>query len=281
MEPTKTNTPTRRRTFGEVTEDDDQQTPKHHQQKHITYYLNKKTTPIMSICEEDKTNKILKIVERLEAKLEAREEALDRLNNTVEEVLGELFSLRKENEKMAKEIDGLKKINEELKIETMNQRKQIEVNHKENNDLEQYTRRQNVKIYGLPENGQETATETEQHVTELIRTKLNIDITERDIDIAHRLGKKIHNHTRGVIVRLISRKMKDRIIKEKKKLKGTGISIMEDLTKSNYHLYKKALESQKVSQIWTRNGQIFCKDGDDNIRKINNETDLQKLPNRK
>ena len=62
------------------------------------------------------------------------------------------------------------------------------------NDLEQYTRRQNLGIQGIPMSDNENNAETESKVLTVLK-KIDENISHDDIDIAHRLGKSKTNKT--------------------------------------------------------------------------------------
>lgn len=131
------------------------------------------------------------------------------------------------------------------------------------NDLEQYSRSNNLRIINLPEdNGErfETATETTEKVVKFLNEKMNTDIQMKDIDIAHRLGKKTPNKPRAVIVKFLSRRHKFESMKDRKqKLNGTGIYISEDLTRMNQMVFSAARRNTEVESCWTRNGRIVVK----------------------
>jgi len=74
-----------------------------------------------------------------------------------------------------------------------------------------------------------------------IAAKLDIPIdATHDLQRVHRLGKKPETtkaNPRGIIARFVSYNKRQEFIKSRKKLKGTKISICEDLTPTRYKLY--------------------------------------------
>jgi len=66
-------------------------------------------------------------------------------------------------------------------------------------DLEQYSRKNNVRIVGLPESTTEYEN-TPAKVVAFIYDTMKLDITNYDIENAHRLGRNMHDPTRVVIV---------------------------------------------------------------------------------
>ena len=85
------------------------------------------------------------------------------------------------------------------------------------NDLEQYGRRQNLEIQGIPMSDNENDAETENKVLTVLK-KIVENISHDDIDIAHRLGKSKTNKTPNIIVRFVFRRTRSNIYKEKKEI---------------------------------------------------------------
>ena len=98
----------------------------------------------------------------------------------------------------------------------------------------------------------ENNSETESKVLTVLK-KIDENISHEDIDIAHRLGKSKTNKIPNIIVRFVSRRTRNNIYKERRKLKSnaSGIStservfINENLTKRNKHLFSLANDDRK------------------------------------
>ena len=132
--------------------------------------------------------------------------------------------------------------------------------------LENYNRRENIRIVGLPEsvsdeNGKfrgESCEETMQNVVEL--TKLTgAEVTKNDISIAHRLpGPK--GRPRPVIVRFSRRMARLDILRKKKNLrdndKTKSISVFEDLTQPRVQFFNLMKQDTRIASVWTREGTI-------------------------
>lgn len=146
--------------------------------------------------------------------------------------------------------------------------------------LEQYTRRENVRISGLPEAADES---TES----LIRTVISlgesvaVNISESDVSAIHRLGKKTQNRSRQVIVRFTNRTVRNRFLAARKKLKDSAsykdIYVTEDLTQLRFKLLHMVKGCEDVKTAFTREGKIHAimKNGSKEI--IDNPDDLFKL----
>ena len=87
-------------------------------------------------------------------------------------------------------------------------------------------------------------------VAELLNAKLNMDITQRDIDAAHRLPS--HNKTapKPIIVRFVRRDHKANAMQRRKQLKGTGVTIAEDLCKDLLMVLNRAKNHEKIKDTW-------------------------------
>ena len=89
--------------------------------------------------------------------------------------------------------------------------------------LEQYGRRENLRIYGVPETNNNN--DDGEDVVLRIAKFLQIDLQGMDIQRAHRLGKKTKNierKPRPVIARFVSFKKRNEILFAKSKLKNSA-----------------------------------------------------------
>ena len=89
---------------------------------------------------------------------------------------------------------------------------------KKTNDLEQYTRKSSVRIFGLEDEKNEEIAITIAKVNNLLNDKLHMHTKESDINIAHRLGPYTNKKCRSVIVRFMYRQHKIETIKRRKAL---------------------------------------------------------------
>ena len=128
----------------------------------------------------------------------------------------------------------------------------------DNDKLQQYTRRENVRIFGIPVDSTETPEMTEKKTLELLN-KTGVTVTESDISACHRLGKP-SNGTRPVIVRFVSRRKRTEVMRKKKVLreKAEKIYINDDLTPLRSRLLKLVKELPITDKVWTIDGKIMC-----------------------
>ncbi|KAI4455672.1 l1 transposable element-related [Holotrichia oblita] len=122
-------------------------------------------------------------------------------------------------------------------------------------EQEQYSRRNNIRIYGVPEITHENTCEV---FVNLCREKLKINITNSDIDCCHRLAGK-EGTNKPIIVRFVRRDVKNKVFNDKRKLKGTRIVITEDLTRVRISRVKILAKYLNSKNVFTSNGIILVK----------------------
>lgn len=188
-------------------------------------------------------------------------------------------ALKKEISAVQESMKTLTDENIALRKELINTKQTINKLETKVNDLEQYTRRNNLRVFGVPDTGVwETAEQAEEKVLNVINKKLSMaDIKGNDIEIAHRVGKFQQGKNRAIIVRFLSRKIKEKVIRERRKLKGSKMLIAEDLTKENAAWFFQVKSTPGVTSTWTRNGETFISTPS-GIHKVLKDTNLRNLP---
>ena len=174
-----------------------------------------------------------------------------------------------------KVTDQLTKSVEFLKKKTEKQLNEINELYGQQDNLEQYTRKNSLEIHGIPE---EIYTSTEDVIVKL-GEQLQVPISPEDMEISHKLysGK---NNPKSIIVKFVSHKKKSQLYKKRTELKeinladifpgssmaviakSRGIFINENLTPYRKHIMKKANELKKdrmIQSVWTLDGKIFVK----------------------
>lgn len=126
-------------------------------------------------------------------------------------------------------------------------------------DLAQYSRRNSIRVFGIPEAPGEN---TDDIIVTLLSSKLGINISPFDLDRSHRVGKVSKNKSRAIIVKFVSFKTKFSVLTSKSKLKGSKEFIVEDLTKYRLLVLRTAKEYFGKQFCWTFDGKIFIKIND-------------------
>ena len=167
------------------------------------------------------------IIDILAANHNMMNERINKLTDKIEELQNSLqFTETEMNEKLLK-------IENETKKETNELKEKIR-------DLEDRTRRNNLRIDGVKESEKETWEDTEKKVNEIFKHKLGIT-THVKIERAHRTGKTKSDRQkeRTIVLKVLDYKDKVTILKNARKLKGTGIFINEDYSRETMELRKK------------------------------------------
>lgn len=153
-----------------------------------------------------------------------------------------------------------KKLQEELttlKCENSELRACIKTTNTALDDMEQYGRRFNLNITGIPGDNGDYNENVEQKILDYAK-KANIDITSSDINNCHRLGKPRLQVTRRVIVQFTNTKAVRKVYDARKNF-GNGVYIQESLTRAREQLAyeaRKLKRENKLDQTWVAGGRI-------------------------
>ena len=130
-------------------------------------------------------------------------------------------------------------------------------------DLEQYSRRNNLRICGLPENPEEKLL---VDLPEFLNKELKISppVTTNDICRTHRIGPPGQQKPRAVILKLATYQVRERIYGSRAKLKNYSrqVFVNEDLTKLRSRLLWKGRQMKKakvIADTWTHDGRVLIK----------------------
>ena len=224
--------------------------------------------------------------EQLEVKLNNTEtQIVAKLNTLIEKQDSRIFQLETENENLKEEVQQLAYELGKNQDEITKLNRKLDHSLSAQNDLEQYSRLESIRIYGIE--GDRKTESSEECIGKVIRTlndKLEMKLSSRDINIAHRLGR-INTETdakpRGIIVKFMSRRSKIECIQKRRVLKGSKIVIKEDLTPQNQLLLKTTASHPLVISAWSRDGKIFAKNSNEQIRQVKSMKCLEELAKKK
>ena len=224
--------------------------------------------------------------EELQKSLQFTQADVDDMKKENQKLKDTVKAVSENNSELEKKVDQLEN-NLQSSIEQGNiLEKKLEEATKMHDNLEQYSRKFNLEIYGIPEQEKE---DTEEIVLNLAK-RLNVNLEPEDIDIAHRM-KKGNTRPRPIIVRFTNYYSRNRLYMNRKKLRRANfegfiegadrIYINENLTALRSQLFKKVRE-KKGSQnwrIWTLDGTIYVKTDPESSSaiQIKCEADLSRL----
>ena len=116
--------------------------------------------------------------------------------------------------------------------------------------MEQNKNETSVLIFGLQEGNDK------DKVCRKLNEYLGTSLTGDSVRRLHLLREQPNKAPRPVVLELKDRETKFTLFNNKRKLKGTGITIVEKLTKWRHDLYRLAREKYKNS-AWTVDGEIY------------------------
>lgn len=174
-----------------------------------------------------------------------------------------------------------------LTLEVSALKAQVDEQGKRLEDVEIYSRAHDLIIRGLPENSyaerssasgtdsdalmSESHSSVESSVLSLCNDRLGISVYPRDISVAHRLKAGKSDKYRPVIVRFSSRRIRDDVLRARKKLMTDPTSlhnnqdkvfISEHLTRPVANLFfeaRKMMREKRLASAWTHKGLVNVK----------------------
>ena len=182
-------------------------------------------------------------------------------------------------QQVAVHTNDLKLEVEALKLQNSKLRDDLTEIKAQQDELEQYSRRNCVRIGNVREHEGES---TDAIVLDVCN-KSGSTIHANDIDRSHRVGKPKEGKSREIIVKFVSYKARSIFIRSRKTLRENNCDIYlnEDLTQTRKNLdYEcRMLKKDKnsvVQSTWTYDGRQFIKTDNDVTIKIDNLKELQK-----
>ena len=174
-------------------------------------------------------------------------------------------------------LDGLTSHVKAVEKENESLRTRVAFLEAKSDAAEQYSRRNCLRIAGVPENATEN---TDTYVVELARA-IEADVSIDDIERSHRVGKpRSFGRPRDMIVKFVSYRVRRRVYGARTKTKDKGyrgVYINEDLTKPRSRLLLKARKMVKLGQLasaWSSDGTILVRDLRDTKHRIASDSDL-------
>ena len=121
-------------------------------------------------------------------------------------------------------------------------------------------------VHGLPET---TLENTDDLVITVCKNEMDIEVFSDGIDRSYRIRNQKDDPTkvRPVIGKFTRYKDRNKIFRNKKRLKGKKMSITESLTELRMSKLKEARDEFGFSNVWSTDGRILYKEeGSDQIR---------------
>lgn len=138
--------------------------------------------------------------------------------------------------------------------------------------IEQQNLRNNLRISGI--NVKEAKQDILGEVVGVLNSNLGTILTADNFETCYLVGRQTDKQS--IIVKTKDYTTKQLIIKARRKFKGTGIKVSEDMCRTLHKLFLIAIDELGSKNVWFANGTVFAKV--DNVRhKIWSPADVDKL----
>lgn len=206
----------------------------------------------------------------MKGKLDSIETSMKFLAEKYDTLLEEVVGLRNENKSLKSELDILK-AKENSNQETIDK---MELDLAE---LDQYGRRFNLEIQGLPQQPNEDILT----VMDQVAKKIGVELEPHHIHQAHRLQARRDGNPPTVLVQFYSKTTRDIWLKNGRKAKLNKILFFENMCPYYRSLHKEAKNratTHKYEFVWFSGGRVLArKKENDNIIVIRSKDDLKKI----
>ncbi|CAH0715155.1 unnamed protein product, partial [Brenthis ino] len=132
--------------------------------------------------------------------------------------------------------------------------KQVEILSREVDRMEMSRRRKMLLFHGVAEKKNEDTTTV---VTSVVAEHLDLpNFASANIGSSYRLGRSSGDKRRPIVVKFTNVQVRDSVWFAKTRLKGSGITESEFLTKRRHELFLEARRRFGIGKCWTRDGLI-------------------------
>lgn len=120
--------------------------------------------------------------------------------------------------------------------------------------LEQQSKCNQLRVFGVPEDGNENVKEK---LLDIFENKINVN--DCQLENCYRLGpfNRTAKYPRPILATFINEQHRNKIFQNKKNLKGSRIAITEELTKIRYELLILSKDKYGKGNVWTYDGNIY------------------------
>ena len=192
------------------------------------------------------------------------------VKEAMQEVAREIGELKTSNQRLTKANEDLLRKNKELE-------KRVEEIELGNDALEQYSRRNSLRISGIPE----LPGESRDELVLKLAGDLDVQLIDSDIDRSHRVGRPRDRQTSGrprhrdILVKFATYNARRRLVNVRKSLRDRQdmkhIYINEDLIKTRSKMMYDARCLVRVGQLksaYVSDGKIFIRNNQEERRLI-------------
>ena len=197
------------------------------------------------------------------------------MNSKSDDLKMDMNDMKESYNNLKTEVQNMKEAMSELTTENNNLKTQLQDLASKTDDLECRSKRNNLIFHGIPRADNETSQDCEGIVRDLITDKLELaDVTE--FDRVHRLSGKPNP---PVVAQCCFYKHKEKILKQRRKLKGSNIFIAEDFSQRvreirkalTPHLQTARSHGKRATMIYDHlliDGKKFALDKDNELKEL-------------
>lgn len=157
-----------------------------------------------------------------------------------------------------------------------NLQQQVETLARMQDNTETRSRRKMLIIHGVTETKGE---QIEQALSDFISSRLAVaEFSTTDIKRCHRMKRlSASDGPRPILVKFQTYEMRSQVWFSKTKLKGTGFTVSEFLTKARHGIFMAARSRFGMKKVWTKDGCVYIL-GEDGIKhRVFTQRDLDRL----
>ena len=136
---------------------------------------------------------------------------------------GRCFDAEKEIDSLKSDLTSVRKENAEMKEQLRRQEQKILNILSDQNDQQEYDHRWNLRVYNVEEKAGETADDCAKKCCWIFTDMIGVPTMEDDLEAAHSTGPTTTGKRHPIIVHFQSRKLKDKVLAIRRKLKGKGV----------------------------------------------------------
>lgn len=153
--------------------------------------------------------------------------------------------------------------------------RQVELLASEHDQMEMRTGRKMLLLHGVPETKDEDAVQVALRIT-----GDNLALSEATCESFSRVQRmgRPSAKPRPLLVKYRSVELRDKAWFVKTRLKGSGITVSEFLTKRRHETFAAARDLHGITNCWTREGVIFVLDADGKRHRVTSMAGLQCIP---
>ncbi|XP_046687722.1 uncharacterized protein LOC124373396 [Homalodisca vitripennis] len=208
-------------------------------------------------------------------------DTLEFLSGRYDDILSEIKLLRQENKDLKVELKEVKAKQQVSDATVKDLLSRV-------NEMEQYGRRVNLEIHGVPVRGPKVEEEDTYEVVKELGKTINVPFVPEEIHRLHRLQKRKDGNPPAIMVQFFSSQVRDKWLQAGKKSRlsdrDTGKQVFFNENLSLY--YKNLLRDTKArakiynyKYVWFKNGKVFVKrgEGSENVIVIRSLDDIKKI----